>query len=110
MLETKWKLDEQSGRGYKIAVDKNQASMFNVTEVSNYNELLHNFIIKNKRLTNTQLLDFGLQNEYLPKHTKLVLDTLRKSNKIKLTSLDNKPALGWYLDDDTRKIEVSLIQ
>ena len=109
MLETKWKLDEQNGRGYKIAVDKNQSSMFDITEVSNYNELVYDFIKKNKVVTNAQLLDFGLYNEYLPKHTKLVLDNLLSSNKIKRASLDYKPALSWYLNDDERKIQVSLI-
>jgi len=109
MLETKWKLDEKNGRGYKIAVDKNQASMFEITEVSNYNELVYEFIKKNKLVTNMQLLDFGLDNEYLPKHTKLVLDTLKKANKIKLTSGDNEPALGWYIDNDKRKVNISII-
>lgn len=109
MLETKWKLDEQNGRGYKIAVDKSQSSMFNIIEVSNYNELIFEYIKNNTAVTNLQLLDFGLDNGYLPKHTKSVLDNLKLLNKIKLTSLDNTPALGWYIDNDKRKIQVSLI-
>ncbi|MEO6978719.1 MAG: three-Cys-motif partner protein TcmP [Mucilaginibacter sp.] len=109
MLETKWKLDENNGRGYKIANNKNQSSMFEVVEVSNYNELVHKFIKTNKIVTNGQLLDFGLDNGYLPKHTKMVLDSLKSTNKISLTSLDNQPALGWYIDNDQRKIQVSLI-
>jgi hypothetical protein len=108
MLETKWKLDEQNGRGYKIAVDKHQGSLFDTTHVSNYDDLVYDFIKKNKTVTNLQLLDFGLENEYLPKHTKLVLDNLLSANKIQLTSADNKPALSWYIDNDQRKILVSL--
>ena len=109
MLETKWKLDEQNGRVYKIAVDKSQSSMFNIIEVSNYNELVFEYIKNNTAVTNLQLLDFGLDNGYLPKHTKSVLDNLKSLNKIRLTSLDNTPALGWYIDNDKRKIQVSLI-
>ncbi|WP_426670539.1 three-Cys-motif partner protein TcmP [Mucilaginibacter sp. McL0603] len=110
MLETKWKLDEQNGRGYKMSVNKQQASLFDTTHVSNYDELVYDFIKKNKSVTNVQLLDFGLENEYLPKHTKVVLDNLLSSDKIKLTSADNKPALSWYIDNDQRKILVSLKQ
>jgi len=109
MLETKWKLDEQNGRGYKIAVDKTQTSMFEITEVANYNELVINFIKENGSVTNNQLLDFGLNNEYLPKHTKMVLDGLKTENKIKLTSGDNQPALGWYIDNDKRLVNISII-
>jgi len=109
MLETKWKLDEQNGRGYKIAVNKTQTSMFEITEVTNYNELVFNFIKENRSVTNSQLLDFGLNNEYLPKHTKMVLDSLRTANKIKLTSGDNQPALGWYIDNDSRIVNISII-
>jgi len=102
-------LDEQNGRVYKIAVDKSQSSMFNIIEVSNYNELVFEYIKNNTAVTNLQLLDFGLDNGYLPKHTKSVLDNLKSLNKIRLTSLDNTPALGWYIDNDKRKIQVSLI-
>jgi three-Cys-motif partner protein len=109
MLETKWKLDEENGRGYKMAVDKNQASMFEVVEVSNYNELLYNFIKSSQSVTNFQLLDFGLEQGYLPKHTKTVLDSLKKENKIKVTSGDNQPALSWYIDNDKRKVYISII-
>lgn len=109
MLETKWKLDEENGRGYKIAVNKSQSSLFGITEISNYDELLYNLIKEKKVVTNAQLLDFGLDNEYLPKHTKLVLDNLKSSNKIKVTSCDNLPAMGWYIDNDKRKVEISLI-
>ena len=109
MLETKWKLDEQNGRGYKIAVDKTQTSMFEITEVTNYNDLVFNFIKENGSVTNNQLLDFGLNNEYLPKHTKMVLDSLKAANKIKLTSGDNQPPLGWYIDNDKRLVNISII-
>lgn len=109
MLETKWKLDEQNGRGYKIGTDKYQSSMFNITEISNYDDLVYDFIKAHKSVTNIQLLDFGLENEYLPKHTKQVLDNLLTSKKVKLTSGDDKEALGWYLDNDKRKIYVSII-
>lgn len=109
MLETKWRLDEENGRGYKIAVNKNQQSMFDVLEVSNYDDSVYEYIKGRKSVTNHQLLDFGLDNEYLPKHTKSVLDSLRKQNKIKLSSGDGQPALGWYIDNDSRTIHVSLI-
>ena len=55
------------------------------------------------------LLDFGLENNFLPKHTKAVLDELKKTHKIEINSLDSKPALSYYLGDEKRLVNIKII-
>lgn len=108
MLDAKWDLDEESGRGFK-ARDNNQGSMFDEITAVDYLSIVKEFINRKGRVTNQQLFDFGLENGFLPKHTKKVLDHLKKGNLIEFGALDSKPVKGYYLDDNhERKIEVKL--
>ena len=61
-------------------------------------------------MTNQQIFDFGLENNHLPKHSKKVLDELKKDNKIKIITEDGGNAGGYYLEDNhAKKILVKLI-
>ena len=70
MLEAKWKVDEQSGRGFRF--DSNQSEFFPETEASNYPELLENYIKSDGEKTNTEIYLFGLNEGFLPRHTNQV--------------------------------------
>lgn len=101
MLKTKWELDDSSGRGFKIR-DKNQLDFFNDdVEYSTYPKLLEDYIkIGNGKINNKDLYLFGLQNGFLPSHTKKVFDEWR-TTKPKFKVLDNgKPARAFYLGSD----------
>jgi three-Cys-motif partner protein len=109
MLDSKWKFDEQSGRSFELKVNPKQLTMFDaITEVDYVSEII-DYLSKKIMATNQELFDFGLEKGFLPKHTKLVLDSLMRQGKIVRESLDGSPALGYYIDDKhTRKISVRL--
>jgi three-Cys-motif partner protein len=109
MLDSKWKFDEQSGRGFEVKNNPLQTSMFDAITEVDYGSQVEDFLKRKKATTNQELFDFGLEKGFLPKHTKNVLDNLKKSDKITLESLDYKPALGYYIDDKSeRKIQVKI--
>ncbi len=109
MLDSKWKFDEQSGRGFEVKKNPLQTSMFNAITEVDYSSQVEEFLKIKKNVTNQELFDFGLERGFLPKHTKLVLDNLKKADKIIFKSLDSKPALGYYIDDKhERRIEIKI--
>jgi len=90
MLEAKWKLDEQSGRGFKL--NQSQTSMFEEAEINDYENELETHIRKSER-TNADLHLFGLENGFLPKHTKKILRKLQNNNtRFKVVDLEGNPA------------------
>jgi three-Cys-motif partner protein len=76
MLETKWELDDQSGRGFKLNA---HPDLFLETESTDYAGKLQDFISKTDR-TNFEVYQFGLHNGFLPKHTKMIFSEWQKSN------------------------------
>lgn len=78
MLETKWDLDEQNGKGFEIG--NRQRGLFTDVLFSPYVEKVRKFLKESESdKTNSDLFLFGLENEYLPSHTKKVLDHLSKN-------------------------------
>lgn len=87
MLKTKWKLDEERGQGFRL--EKNY-SLFSKIQISNYPQKLKEFIQKGNK-TNRDLYRFGLDNGFLPMHTREVLSDWQKTN----------PSFKVYNKDDT---------
>lgn len=104
MLETKWNLDEQRGRGFRIDMAANQSSLFKGIEGSNYPRLLLHFIKKNEGVTNSDIYEFGLRNGFLPKHSNEVLKKLKKEDVIIVISKDEKPIRGNYIKLNSNRI------
>jgi three-Cys-motif partner protein len=95
MVETKWSMDKGRGKGYMI--DKSP-SFFSEIELSGYPQKLLAFINSTEYRTNTELFRFGLENGFLPKHTKEVLTEWKKKDpNFEVVSLDQKPVLGFYI-------------
>lgn len=91
MLETKWKLDEQHGKGFKIS--SSQQSLFSEVEVFDYLNEVKSFISTVKFRTNSELYHFGLVNGFLPKHTNLVLREIQNTmSNFKVYLIDGKLA------------------
>lgn len=104
MLEAKWALDEEGGRGFKLNSGNGQMSMFNFSELNNFEGKILEQLAANKGLLNSELLELGLKNGHLPKHTKEVLDKHKK--KIEVVPLDNHPCKGYYIADKKRKVNI----
>jgi hypothetical protein len=108
MLEAKWSIDRKRGAEFKIG-DNIKSEMFDEMEINAYDEKVLNLLLQNKCLTNHDLLDFGLSNNFLPKHTKAVLDELKKRRHIEIAPLDGKPALGYYIGSDERLVNIKIV-
>lgn len=101
MVEAKWQVDKESGKGFRLS--KN-LSLFSEVELDDYETKLRNFIFDPNGKTNEEILDFGYESGFLPRHSNAVLKKI--SYGIELTSLDGKDARGYYLSDPNRKILV----
>jgi three-Cys-motif partner protein len=103
MLEAKWKVDPIHGKGYSV---EKTFSLFDEIELSGYPQKLLAFISSADYRTNSELYLFGLENGFLPKHTKEVLDKWRKPGtkfKFEVISLDNKPVRGYYIEYNSER-------
>jgi three-Cys-motif partner protein len=109
MLDAKWSIDKKRGDGFKIG-DELRIELFEEIQVSGYQDKVLKYLTENSDATNISLLDFGLENNFLPKNTKAVLDDLKKNYKIEIHSLDGKPALGYYIGDEKRLVNIKIIK
>ena len=108
MLEAKWKIDEEGGKGYTYEKSKN---LFSQEELVDYPGLLKNFIMKSGgEVTNKQIFLFGLENGFLPKHTSPILKDWKTRKKIEILSKDGGPTRGFYLDTKERTISIKYIK
>lgn len=107
MLESKWSIDKKHGTGFKQG-DNFTLDIFDEIMLSQYDQKILNYLRQNPTATNTDLRNFGMENNFLPKHTKQVLDELRKTYPIEIISLDGKAALSYYLPDENRLVNIKL--
>jgi three-Cys-motif partner protein len=114
MLEAKWELDAEHGKGFKLG---KQRSLFSQETFSPYPKILLNYLIEVGEATNVDLYYFGLSKAYLPKHTTQSLQSLVDDGyPISTYSLDQKETKkGYYYissknrnDNFERKIMIRL--
>lgn len=104
MLETKWSLDKEQGRGFRYG-DSGTPSLFQRTETTGYHEKLRAFIKEAEYRTNDDLFRFGLKNGFLPKHTNQILkDWKKRIEGFEVFSLDGKEVRGNYIGNADRKV------
>jgi len=92
MLETKWKLDPGKGKGFKQIENPEQLSLLDneikeidiFNEISTLEEILFNSIKENITLSNVQIYELALKNEFLPKHANTAIKNLIKKKKIQV--------------------------
>jgi hypothetical protein len=94
MLEAKWKIDTEQGKGFKYSP---QMSLFSGVKFSDYPKILEKYLKNNDNVTNKQIYRFGLDHGYLPKHSNEVLKELMKSGKLEIIAMDGKPTKGLYV-------------
>jgi len=113
MLETKWKLDPGQGKGFKQNEAPLQPSMFDeeikafdiLQSISTLENIIYQEITKNGILTNVELYELTLKNEFLPKHSTIALNNLIKKGKIR--KINNTKGSGINYDNYKKKIIVS---
>lgn len=102
IVATKWDLDKERGKGFTIEKTLNFLSEI---ELSEYPKKLWAYIESAEYRTNKELFLYGLENGFLPKHTKNVLDTLKKDgSNFEVVSLDDNPVRGYYIDNLKRRV------
>lgn len=100
MLEAKWELDAEQGKGFKLG---KQMSLLSFEYFSPYPKILLNYLAKIGSVTNIDLYHFGLSKGYLPKHTNKSLQSLVTDKyPISIFSLDHKDARGYYISSKNR--------
>ena len=85
MLETKWEIDKEKGRGRNY--DSNQPTLFPDLETNKLEDFLIDFL-KNSR-TNGEIYKFTLRKGFLPKHSVQILKKLQDDNRLELIKKDN---------------------
>jgi three-Cys-motif partner protein len=102
MVETKWDLDQERGKGFTL---EKTLTFFSEIELSQYPQKLWAYIKSENYRTNAELFLFGLENGFLPKHTKSVLDNWKNSGQnFDVVGLDGKPVRGYYIDNAERRV------
>lgn len=107
MLESKWSLDKQNGEGYRIGNNLKVHMFEDITETGYIDKVL-NFLKNNVHATNLDLFEFGLENNFLPKHTKKALDRIKEETEIEVISLDEKKASSYYIANKSRLVNIRL--
>ena len=108
MLDAKWDLDEESGRGFRLG-SSTQGTFFDEITAVDYTSMVKDLLGSKPVITNQNLFDLGLDKGFLPKHTKKVLDDLKAKGLIELVSLDGGEARSYYIDDNhKRRVQIKL--
>ena len=100
MIESKWSIDKKQGSEFKQG-HESVLNLFDEMEISNYSQKVSDYL-KRGDVKNSELTDFGYENNFLPTHTKSILDKMKDA--IELISLDEKPARSYYLGNKERNI------
>lgn len=87
MMEAKWKIDEQEGRGFKL---EKQGKLFTFKELDDFPSVVKEFIKSTKNCTNKDLYNFGLNHGYLPKHLRKILSQIQVDGLLNVSSRDGK--------------------
>jgi three-Cys-motif partner protein len=106
MLEAKWRIDKEDGRGWSMGAE---ATLFSMAEkranIGKLKDLLRNYIGMEGR-TNNEIRDFALSHGYLPPHVSDVLNEMKAA--LVVEALDGKPSRGLYIADNTRSVRIKM--
>ena len=92
MLDVKWKMDEEEGRGW---LNETELNLFTDLEKKpNSLRLKQNLskFLKNGKRTNADVYRFTLDNSHLPKHSMEILKEMFREGKLKTFKKDGEPA------------------
>lgn len=79
MLEAKWEIDNEQGRGWEYS--GNIATLFSDNKTNDLEEKLKGYLKGNKKFNN-DIYKFTLRQGYLPKHTNQILEQWQGNNTL----------------------------
>ena len=102
MLEAKWKIDDEEGRGWVYT--GNNPSLFYNQKTNKLEEKLINFMSSKPR-SNGELYNFTLKNRFLPSHANQVLSSLQTNDKLEVIRTDGGKVRkkSFYINYDNYK-------
>lgn len=108
MLEAQWKHDQETGSGHRA---ERSFTLFEPGELTNYPARVEEYLATAPSRTNEELLEFGLTEGFLPRHTSDVLKALVAQGRLNISAPDGQPVRknAFYLDNADRFIRFSLI-
>lgn len=108
MLETKWQIDEDEGKGWKY---ESTGNLFTTLKVNELEEKLVEYIRTHNNISNGDVYKFSLELGFLPKHVVEVFTKLQKDNAIEITSNTNTKVRkgAFYISYDNFKNEYNKI-
>ena len=107
MLGAQWKHDEDTGSGHRV---EQSLKLFPPGTATLYPARLRRYLAGASR-TNDDILEFGLREGFLPKHSNAVLRELVAQNGLTVTLPDGTPARknAFYLEDRPKQqVTISL--
>ncbi|HMQ70307.1 MAG TPA: three-Cys-motif partner protein TcmP [Ignavibacteria bacterium] len=114
ILEVKWQLDRNTGRGYSIGQDDlNLQQLLPGFQLNQFEKNLENYLKGNTNTSNLDLYLFTIKNEHLPKHTNEILKKWQNEKTLLVLDVEkNKDARknSFYINFDyykNNKIKVS---
>jgi len=107
MLETQWNQDPAAGSGHRV---EQTFTLFKPGELTNYSARVEAYLAAADSRTNEDLLEFGLVEDFLPKHTADVLRVLATTGRLKIWAPDGQPIRkgAFYLTNADRNIRFAL--
>jgi three-Cys-motif partner protein len=108
MLEAQWKQDQETGSGHRA---ERTFTLFTPSELTNYPARLETHLAAAPNRTNQELLEFGLDEGFLPRHTNDVLKGLLAQGRLDITAPDGQLVRknAFYIDNPDRFIRFSLV-
>jgi three-Cys-motif partner protein len=109
MLESKWELDTEEGRGWEYS--GNAPTLFYSQKTNKLETFLRDFLKESKKY-NSEVYEFVLRKSYLPKHATEILSNLQKNSQLDvfLHNGDKARKNSFYIkyfkptDIDTKKV------
>jgi three-Cys-motif partner protein len=97
MLDAKWEIDEEEGRGWKYPVTSNLFSDVEKSPNTYLLEIGFASFLKDVFRTNGEIYEFILHSGFLPSHANNILDKLQNEGKLEIkTKTGGKPRKGAY--------------
>lgn len=88
MLETKWEIDANNGRGYKY---EKSGDLFSSTETNDWEGKLRTYLMSGKRY-NGDVYEYTLHSGFLPKHTNQIFTDWLKSGQLSVALTEGNTA------------------
>ncbi|MEO6721158.1 MAG: three-Cys-motif partner protein TcmP [Ferruginibacter sp.] len=83
MLETKWEIDDDEGKGWSYEKSGNLFSDFNPNRLE---EMLMTLISANNKVSNSAVYEFTLRNGFLPTHAVEIFNSMQTDGKLEVFS------------------------